>query len=110
MNDGAGEELDVYLSEQHLGVLERGAPKRYRFRYRDSALARQGAGALLLSASLPVQADEFAPAEARPFFDGPLPEGAIRASLAQTLEVSEEDGFGLLKAIGADCAGASRRS
>jgi serine/threonine-protein kinase HipA len=101
-----GEELDVYLSEERLGVLERRAPKRYRFRYRDTALAEHGAGAMVLSASLPIQADEFAPAEARPFFDGLLPEGAIRASLAQALEVSEEDGFALLKAIGADCAGA----
>lgn len=106
MSGEAGEELDVYLGEEHLGTLERRAPKRYRFGYSQPAIARHGAGAMVLSASLPVRAGEFAPAEARPFFDGLLPEGAIRASLSDSLRVSPEDGFALLKAIGVDCAGA----
>jgi serine/threonine-protein kinase HipA len=101
-----GEKLDVYLGREHLGTLERRAPKRYRFAYADPAIARHGAGATVLSASLPVRTEEFAPGEARAFFDGLLPEGAIRASLSDSLRVSPEDGFALLKAIGADCAGA----
>jgi serine/threonine-protein kinase HipA len=101
-----GEELDVYLSEEHVGVLERRGPKRYRFKYSESAAARYEVGAIVLSASLPVRKEEFTPAQARPFFDGLLPEGAVRSSLAQSLEVSEEDGFALLEALGADCAGA----
>lgn len=106
MSGEVGEELDVYLGEEHLGTLERRAPKRYRFAYTEPAVAAYGAGAIVLSASLPVRPEEFAPAEARPFFDGLLPEGAIRASLSDSLRVSPEDGFALLKAIGADCAGA----
>lgn len=43
---------------------------------------------------------------ARPFFDGLLPEGVVRSSLAHSLRVSEEDGFALLEALGVDCAGA----
>jgi serine/threonine-protein kinase HipA len=101
-----GEELSVYLGEEQLGTLERRAPKRYRFGYAEPAIARHSAKAIVLSASLPVRTGEFAPAEARPFFDGLLPEGAIRASLSDSLRVSPEDGFALLKAIGADCAGA----
>jgi serine/threonine-protein kinase HipA len=101
-----GEELDVYLSDEHVGVLERRGPKRYRFRYGDDIRARYETGAIVLSASLPVQEEEFTPAQARPFFDGLLPEGAVRSSLAHSLEASEEDGFALLEALGADCAGA----
>jgi HipA-like protein len=102
----AGEELDVYLSDEHVGVIERRGPKLYRFKYGDEVLARRSAGEIVLSASLPIQEEEFAPAESRPFFDGLLPEGAVRSSLAHSLEASEEDGFALLEALGADCAGA----
>jgi len=101
-----GEELGVHLYGERLGVLERRGPKRYRFRYDESARERYGDGALALAASLPIGADEFSPSAARPFFDGLLPEGAVRSSLAQSLRVSEEDGFALLAALGADCAGA----
>jgi serine/threonine-protein kinase HipA len=101
-----GEELNVYLSGKHVGTLERRGPKRYRFRYSEEVISHHEAGAVVLSASLPVQGEEFAPASARPFFDGLLPEGAVRSSLAHSLEVSAEDGFALLQALGADCAGA----
>lgn len=63
-------------------------------------------GSALLSASLPVREGAFAPAESAPFFEGLLPEGSVRAALANALHLSEEDGFGLLGALGADCAGA----
>ncbi len=106
MTREVGEELDVYLSDEQVGVLERRGPKRYRFTYREATVARHGAGAMVLSASLPTREEEFAPARSRPFFDGLLPEGAVRAGLAHALEASEEDGFALLGALGADCAGA----
>jgi serine/threonine-protein kinase HipA len=106
MSGSVGEKLDVYLTGEHVGVLERRGPKRYRFQYGEDVIARHEAGAVVLSTSLPVQEEEFAPAAARPFFDGLLPEGAIRSSLAHSLEVSAEDGFALLQALGADCAGA----
>jgi serine/threonine-protein kinase HipA len=89
-----------------LGELERRGPSRYRFAYSDEALQRHGEGATVLSASLPVQPDVFAPARTAPFFEGLLPEGAVRAAIAQSFRLSEEDGFGLLDALGADCAGA----
>lgn len=102
----AGEILDVYLYGECVGALERRGPKRYRFRYDEDVRARYEDGAIVLSASLPVQGEEFSPSAARPFFDGLLPEGAVRSSLAHSLRVSEEDGFALLEALGVDCAGA----
>jgi serine/threonine-protein kinase HipA len=106
MSPEVGEELDVHLAGERIGALERRGPKRYRFTYGEDVTARYEGGAIVLSASLPVQEEPFAPARARPFFDGLLPEGAVRSSLAHPEGVSEEDGFGLLEALGAECAGA----
>jgi serine/threonine-protein kinase HipA len=59
-----------------------------------------------LSASLPLREERFKPSESAPFFEGLLPEGAVRANVAGKLGLSEGNGFGLLAALGADCAGA----
>lgn len=102
----AGERLQVFLGERKLGELERRGPSRYRFAYSAPFVERQSSGAMVLSASLPVQGDPFPPRQSAPFFEGLLPEGVVRATIAQSLHLSEEDGFGLLAAIGRDCAGA----
>lgn len=59
-----------------------------------------------LSASLPLREERFKPSESAPFFEGLLPEGAVRATVASKLGISEANGFGMLAALGADCAGA----
>ncbi len=89
-----------------MGEIERRGPSRYRFAYSGSVLDRSTPDAIVLSASLPVQADDFAPARAAPFFEGLLPEGNVREAIARRFRLSEEDGFGLLEALGAECAGA----
>lgn len=106
MSGDVGKELGVHLYGERVGTLERRGPKRYRFRYDEDVRTRYGDDAIVLSASLPVQEEEFSPSAARPFFDGLLPEGAVRSSLAHSLRVSEEDGFALLEALGVECAGA----
>lgn len=106
MSARPGARLGVFLDGQMLGEIERRGPSRYRFAYADEALGRHGEGAVVLSASLPVGRGEFAPSRAAPFFEGLLPEGSIRAAIARSFHLSEEDGFGLLDALGADCAGA----
>ncbi len=98
--------LDVYLAAERAGALERQGPTRFRFRYADDAVARHGQGALLLSASLPVQSGSYPSAAAKPFFEGLLPEGTVRTAIARALGLSEENTFGLLEALGEDCAGA----
>jgi serine/threonine-protein kinase HipA len=59
-----------------------------------------------LSASLPLREERFKPSESAPFFEGLLPEGAVRATVAGKLGLSEANGFGMLAALGAECAGA----
>jgi serine/threonine-protein kinase HipA len=99
----AGAKLGVFLNELSLGTLERRGPSRYRFVYSQEGLA---GGRASLSASLPLRQSTFTPSESAPFFEGLLPEGVVRATVAEKLRLSEADGFGLLRALGADCAGA----
>lgn len=90
-----------------VGSLERTGPSRYRFGYNADALHGDWGDPLArLSASLPLREERFKPSEAAPFFEGLLPEGAVRAVIAGRLGVSEADGFNMLAALGADCAGA----
>jgi len=101
-----GERLQVFLGAEKLGELERRGPSRYRFEYEGPVVDEHPLGAIVLSASLPVRGEPFAPRQAAPFFEGLLPEGAVRATISNLLHLSEEDGFGLLAALGRECAGA----
>jgi serine/threonine-protein kinase HipA len=102
----SGEHLNVFLNAERVGELERRGPSRYRFSYSPSAVEEHPPGSILLSASLPPRLETFTPSDTSPFFEGLLPEGAVRNSIARSFRISEEDGFGLLRALGADCAGA----
>lgn len=102
----AGERLRVYLNEEWVGEVERRGPARYRFRYSTSAREAHSSGDIILSASLPLREEAYSPSASAPFFEGLLPEGAVRSSIARSFRLSEEDGFGLLRVLGADCAGA----
>jgi serine/threonine-protein kinase HipA len=101
-----GDRLDVHLTGEKVGELEHRGPGRYRFEYLTEVVETHEPGSLLLSASLPIQADPFPPSAARPFFEGLLPEGAVRTTIARSLGVSEDNSFGLLAELGAECAGA----
>ena len=99
--------LSVFLRGRPVGSLERTGPSRYRFAYSKEAIESDWSDPMArLSASLPLREERFKPSEAAPFFEGLLPEGAVRASIAGKLGISEGNGFGLLAALGADCAGA----
>lgn len=98
--------LDVWLRGELVGRLDRIGPERYRFSYTPETVERHGEGALLLSASLPVRAERYPSAATKPFFEGLLPEGSARGTIARGFGLSEANGFGLLERLGADCAGA----
>jgi serine/threonine-protein kinase HipA len=106
MSDGERVRLDVYLSGDRLGHLERLGPSRYRFAYGQAVVESHGEGAIVLSASLPVRTPPYPNAQTKPFFEGLLPEGVIRQEVSRALGISESNGFGLLEALGVDCAGA----
>lgn len=71
----------------------------YRFRYAPDATRP-------ISVALPVRGEAYEPAETRAFFDALLPEGSLREALAARFRLPLTDSFGLLRELGADCAGA----
>lgn len=92
--------LQVSWDGTPVGVLERvaEASREYAFRYTDRSRA--------LSLSLPADRDTFTASESRPFFEALLPEGTLREQLASQLKLAAGDSYGLLAALGRDCAGA----
>lgn len=96
-------QLDVYLFEHLVGQLVQ-VNGRLNFSYTPDWLARINAHAL--SHSLPLQTAPFDDRATRPFFAGLLPEGDKRKLVAQALQVSRQNDFGLLDGIGGECAGA----
>ena len=97
--------LAVWLHGRHIAWLT-GTSLRPRLEYLPDLVAEYGAGAALLSLSLPLQSKPIAGPVVLNFFDGLLPEGQVRAHLADLYNVASTDIKALLAAVGADCAGA----
>lgn len=97
------ETLDVFLKTELVGhlIFNEG---ELSFAYNENYLNQENAKKL--SSALPLQAEKFSHRECQAFFSGLLPDEAIRKTLARYLQFSEENIFGLLKAIGGECAGA----
>lgn len=96
-------ELVVWLYDQPIGTLSV-TNGRLGFQYRQEWLAAPNAVAL--SQSLPLRSEPFLDDSCRAFFSGLLPEGNLRRLIAQQYQVSNQNDFALLNAIGGECAGA----
>lgn len=97
--------LAVWLNGVRIAVIER-ERGRYRVAYTEDALARFELGVPLLSLSLPLSGERYPQAVVRAFLDGLLPEGEARKTMARGLGLRESDTYGLVRALGRDCAGA----
>lgn len=93
--------LGVYWEDREVGELRQldEHSRAYAFRYAPQTPRP-------ISLSLPLEQESFDPAASRPFFEALLPEGAIRDQIAGQLKLAASDSFGLLAALGSDCAGA----
>jgi serine/threonine-protein kinase HipA len=98
--------LDVYLHGEPVGALFPTGEDRYRFAYRRETVERAGAGAVLLSNSLPVRPEPFGPDASRAYVEGLLPQGRRRRAIADELDLDPSDGYGLIGELGGDCLGA----
>lgn len=96
--------LYVFLSEKHVGNLNKKENGELSFFYTDHYVACPNS--VPLSISLPLQLLPFDHASTMSFFSGLLPDENIRQRLAKYLHVSDKNIFDLLKAIGGECAGA----
>ncbi len=99
------DELAVWLYGTNVGTL---AEERrvLSFRFSEEAYRRWGLRSPILSLSMPVSTRPYRDAVASPFFEGLVPEGQLRKTLAYDFRIAETDTFGLLRRIGRDCAGA----
>lgn len=99
------DELAVWLYGDRIALIdrERGRP---RLVYTDEALERYALGTPLLSLALPVDTRKYPQGVVRSFLDGLLPEGEPRDQIARDFGVGSNDTYGLIRALGRDCAGA----
>ena len=58
-----------------------------------------------LSVSLPLREELYSPFEAKPYFEGLVPEGEARRLVAAELRVREDDYLAMLSCCGLDCVG-----
>jgi serine/threonine-protein kinase HipA len=98
--------LSVYFETRLVGRLLQKGEGGLLFEYDASWLSSPEA--LPLSIRLPLRPGPFEGELCRTFFSNLLPEGATRALIARKLGVSESNDFGLLEALGGECAGALR--
>ena len=76
------------------------------FRYDEGYLADPDAAAI--SVSLPLREEPYSARETRVFFEGMLPEGFTRRSVASWLHTDEDDYISILHGLGRECLGAVR--
>ncbi len=91
------EQLDVWLGEERVGDL---VPQRRGFRYAPAPGSRP------LTVSPAGAGEPWDLGFSRAWFDGLLPEGEQRTAAERRHRVERGDTFGLLAAIGWECAGA----
>ena len=75
-----------------------------QFAYSDQYL--KDGNAVPVSISLPLQRESFSVSRTRHFFEGLLPEGFTRRSVAQWLHLDENDYLSILHQLGKECLGA----
>jgi serine/threonine-protein kinase HipA len=99
-------ELAVWLYGSQVALIDQQRPGQPRLIYTSEALKSYESGTPLLSLTLPVRTERYPQGVVKAFLDGILPEGDTRRAIADELDLRANDTFGLMKALGRDCAGA----
>ena len=97
--------IELNGCQKEVGVLEpcsEGFCFRYDRSYIEDPLTSP------ISVSLPFQDEPFSSEQTGRFFEGLLPEGFIRRSVAQMMHVDENDYMSILAGLGRECLGAIR--
>ncbi len=99
--------LSVWLYGTRVGTLSEPKFGKLRFDCSDVAERRFGLGALVLSVSMPLDSRRRPRGDVvRAWFTALLPESSARGQVERLYGVRSGDDFGLLAAVGLDCAGA----
>lgn len=96
--------LNVWFGAHRVGELLPAANHGLRFQYATEWMNHPMAFAI--SQSLPLQSGVYEGSQVNAFFGGWLPSGSTKALLAQRLQLSESNTFGLLQQVGGDVPGA----
>lgn len=96
--------LEVYFGQAKAGTLSQDAAGALSYAYDPDYL--NGPDPRAISFSMPLREAAYADRVVRPFFSGLLPDEGARQRLAGALGLSAGNAFGLLEAIGGECAGA----
>jgi serine/threonine-protein kinase HipA len=99
------EQLAVWLYGDKVATI---AEERHRLRLEYTTETREKfpGGTPLLSLKLPLTSERYPNNLVRAFLDGLLPEDESRRAIAEDLSLRADDTFGLVGALGRDCAGA----
>jgi serine/threonine-protein kinase HipA len=97
--------LAVWLGGTKIALIEQ-ERGRLSLTYTQDAIDRYQLGSPLLSLSLPLTSRRYPQGVVRAFLDGLLPEGDARRAVADDFDLLASDTFGLIGALGRDCAGA----
>lgn len=87
-----------------VGTIEGFSGEDAMFRYDESYL--KDSNAVAISISLPKQQEPFTPTQTKNYFEGLLPEGFTRRTVAQWMHVDENDYLSILHGLGRECLGA----
>jgi len=97
-------EIEVKGKSVHVGNISGNDYRDAVFSYADEYLA--SADARAISISLPVTKQTFDVNSTRNFFEGLLPEGFMRRSVAEWMRTDENDYLSILAGLGSECLGA----
>lgn len=97
-------EIEINCEAVFAGIIEGNDSADACFTYSPEYLSRNDARPV--SISLPLQEEPFSPAKTRNYFEGLLPEGFLKMTVAQTMRTDESDYLSILAALGRECLGA----
>ena len=90
--------------QRYVGTIEGTSPSDARFQYDEGYLRDPDSAPI--SISLPLQEELFPVQQTKNYFEGLLPEGYTRRTVAQWMHVDENDYLSILHGLGRECLGA----
>ncbi|MCR5715677.1 MAG: HipA domain-containing protein [Lachnospiraceae bacterium] len=98
--------IELNGKQRYVGKIEGNSSEDACFSYAREYLAANGSRSI--SVSLPLQEEPFSSERTKVFFDGLLPEGFMRKSIASNMHFDEQDYLSILDHLGKECLGALR--
>ena len=96
--------IEISGAQVHVGDITGSSSNDGIFTYLSEYL--QSPSARPISISLPLRRESFSESQTRNFFDGLLPEGFVRRTIAKDIQKDEKDYLNILSDLGQECLGA----